>query len=384
MSVFFALSPTASTIVAVVGCATAFFAATIGLRQRDIKKVLAYSTVSQLGYMFLALGIGAYSAGVFHVVTHAFFKALLFLGAGSVIYAMHHEQDAMKMGGLKKYLPITHKTFLIGSLALAGIAPFAGFFSKDQILGAALFTPGLPQLLGVFGLITALMTAYYTFRLYALVFHGPERFGHGAHHADPHAHDAHGAHGAHGEGEHKPHESPFSMTLPLMVLAVLAVVGGALSLPHFLHSDVLGDFLDPIFAPAYAIRAALPPHSTSQELATMLVSLVLAIGGAWYGFSKFSDGPGTQAEHPTKGVPFLIENKWFVDEIYAVLVIGPMRALSHLAGFFDRLVIDGLVNGVAGVVRTAGGWIRMTQNGALHTYALVFILGAVYLAIVLL
>jgi NADH-quinone oxidoreductase subunit L len=383
MSIFFAMSPTASTVVAVVGCATALFAATIGLRQRDIKKVLAYSTVSQLGYMFLALGIGAYTAGVFHVITHAFFKALLFLGAGSVIHALHHEQDAMRMGGLKKYLPITHKTFLIGSLALAGIAPFAGFFSKDKILGAALYSHGLPQLLGVFGLITALMTAFYTFRLYALVFHGEERFGHGTHaHADHGGHAGHG--GGHGHDHAKPHESPFTMTFPLMVLAVLAVLGGALSLPHFAHSDLLGKFLEPIFAPAYAVLGAPHEHSVAQEVGAMLVSLVLALGGAWFGFSKFSEGPGKQAEHATKGLPFLLENKWFVDEIYNVLVVGPMRALSHLAGFFDRLVVDGLVNGVAGMVRSAGGWIRMMQNGALHTYALLFILGAAYLAIVLL
>ena len=246
LSPVFALSPTASTTVAVIGCATAFFSATIALRQRDIKKVLAYSTCSQLGYMFLALGIGAYGAAVFHVVTHAFFKALLFLGAGSVIHAMSDEQDAMKMGGLKPHLPKTHVTFFIGCFALSGIAPFAGFFSKDKILAEALLGGGLLFWLGVIGVVTAFMTAFYTWRLYHLIFSGKERLDE---HAKSHL-----------------HESPSTMTMPLMVLALLSVIGGALSLPHFVHFDPLGDYLKPIFEPAYAIRGALPPHEWGVEL----------------------------------------------------------------------------------------------------------------------
>ncbi|MFG0316358.1 MAG: NADH-quinone oxidoreductase subunit L [Planctomycetota bacterium JB042] len=364
LSVVFANSPAASTFVAVIGAATAFFSATIALRQRDIKKVLAYSTCSQLGYMFLALGVGAYSAAVFHVITHAFFKALLFLGAGSVIHAMSEEQDIMKMGGLKPHLPTTHRTFLVGCFALAGIAPFAGFFSKDKILAEALLGGGLFFVLGVVGLVTALMTALYTFRLYRLTFTGSERIS--------------------PEAKSHLHESPFSMTMPLNVLMVLSVVGGALSLPHFVHWDLLGDYLAPTFADAYAARGALEPHGVALEVGLMLVSLAIVVGGAFWAWNKYADGPGSELEKPRSGLPFLLENKWFVDEVYAIFVVGPMRALSHLAGFLDKYVVDGLVNGIAKAADEFGAIVRGLQSGVVHTYALLFLAGAVFLALSLL
>lgn len=364
MSVVFANAPAAATFVAIIGAATALLCATIALRQRDIKKVLAYSTCSQLGYMFLALGVGAYSAAVFHVITHAFFKALLFLGAGSVIHAMHHEQDIMKMGGLKKHLPTTHRTFFIGCFALAGIAPFAGFFSKDKILAEALLGGGLFFWLGVIGLITALMTAFYTFRLYRLTFTGPERL----------------------EPEKKAHlhESPFTMTMPLNVLMVLSVVGGALSLPHFVHWDLLGDYLAPTFTDAYAASGALEPHGVALEVGLMLLSLAIVVGGAFWAWNKYADGPGAEIEKPRSGLPFLLENKWFLDEVYAIFVVGPMRALAHIAAFFDKYVIDGVVNGVAKACDEFGAIVRGLQNGMVHTYALLFLAGAVFLALSLL
>ncbi|MBI4879802.1 MAG: NADH-quinone oxidoreductase subunit L [Planctomycetes bacterium] len=359
-SVFFALAPVASAVVAIVGALTAFVSATIALRQRDIKKVLAYSTCSQLGYMFLGLGVGAYGAAVFHVVTHAFFKALLFLGAGSVIHALSHEQNAMKMGGLKPHLPRTHWTFFVGCFALAGIFPFAGFFSKDKILGEALLGHGwLFPLVGVLGLITALMTAFYTFRLYRLVFTGPERL------------DAH--------AKKHLHESPATMTVPLVILALLSIGGGALSLPAFAHFDILGDYLRPIFAPALAVAGEAAHHAVNVEVALMLVSLAVVIGGAWWAWNRFARGPGDQLPLPQGGLPFLLENKWFVDEIYAIFVVGPMRGTALLAGFFDRYVIDGIVNGLARLCDLCGAVVRLLQNGAVHTYALLFIAGAVYL-----
>ena len=347
-----------------IGALTAFFSATIAMRQRDIKKVLAYSTCSQLGYMFLALGVGAYSAAVFHVITHAFFKALLFLGAGSVIHAMSEEQDIMKMGGLKPHLKTTHRTFFVGCFALAGLAPFAGFFSKDKILAEALLGGGLFFWLGVLGLITALMTAFYTFRLYRLTFTGPERIE-----PDKKAHL---------------HESPFTMTFPLQVLMVLSIVGGVLSLPHFVHWDVLGDYLAPTFVDAYAARGALEPHNAVIEIALMAVSLVIAVGGVMWAWNKYADGPGGELEKPRSGLPFLLENKWFVDEIYSIFVVGPMRALSHLSGFFDRYVVDGIVNGIARACDEFGAIVRGMQSGVVHTYALVFLAGAVFLALTLL
>lgn len=364
LSIFYALSPVASTVVAVVGGLTALVAATIALRQRDIKKVLAYSTVSQLGYMFVALGIGAYSVAVFHVVTHAFFKALLFLGAGSVIHALHHEQDAMKMGGLKKLLPTTHRTFFIGCLALAGVPPLAGFFSKDKIIGNALLSGDqLFFVLGVLGLITALMTAFYTFRLYTLVFASPERLDH---HTKEHL-----------------HESPASLTGPLQVLMLLSIGGGLLSLPLGL-TDVLSDYLKHVFGPTYAVAGQPHHHTLAQEIPLLLLGTVIAIGGAFWAYRKYLDGPGEEAKPATSGLANVLENKWYFDEIYQMFIVGPMRVLALLSGFFDRYVIDGIVNGIANLSDNFGRVVRGLQNGTVHAYALVFVAGAAFLALALL
>jgi NADH-quinone oxidoreductase subunit L len=314
--------------------------------------------------MFLGLGVGAFSSAVFHVVTHAFFKALLFLGAGSVIHALHHEQDAMKMGGLKSLLPTTHRTFLVGCIALAGIPPLAGFFSKDKILGNALLSGNsLYFFLGVLGLLTALMTAFYTFRLYALVFASPDRLDH---HTKEHA-----------------HESPFSLTGPLQVLMLLSIVGGGLSLPLGM-TDLLADYLKPVFAPIYLIAGAPQHHHFAQEVPLLLLGTVIAIGGAWWGFTRYRGGPGAEAQPATAGLPHVLENKWFVDEIYAMVIVGPMRVLALLSGFFDRYVIDGLVNGLAKLADNFGRVVRGVQNGTVHAYALVFLVGAAFLALALL
>jgi NADH-quinone oxidoreductase subunit L len=253
-NILYTMAPATQTLVAVIGLATAIFAATIALKQNDIKKVLAYSTVSQLGYMFLGLGVGAYTGAVFHVMTHAFFKALLFLGAGSVIHAMHHEQDIRKMGGLKKYMPITHITFLLACLAIAGIPPFSGFFSKDEILTASYGKNPLYYYIGVAG---ALMTAFYMFRLYTLTFLGKFRGTH--------------------EQEHHVHESPWQMTLPLIVLAILSVVGGLVGIPEVFaeHAHSLEHFLAPIFAESAKI--AEHHHLEASQEYLMMGGSTLAI-----------------------------------------------------------------------------------------------------------
>src|SRR4030095_15879066 len=255
-NVMYTLAPVSQTVVAITGLATAILAATIALKQNDIKKVLAYSTVSQLGYMFLGLGVGAYTGAVFHVMTHAFFKALLFLGAGSVIHALHNEQDIRRMGGLKKWLPITHITFLMGCLAIAGIPPFSGFFSKDEILTAAY---GKSPVYYIIGLVGAMITAFYMFRLYATTFLGNFRGTE--------------------KQQHHLHESPRAMTIPLVILAVLAVVGGFLGIPELFaaHSILIGNFLHPVFASGETVHVNIPASTEwmLMGLSTVLVILVV-------------------------------------------------------------------------------------------------------------
>src|SRR5687767_3107354 len=262
--ILYALSPVALIVVAIIGAATALFAATIGLVQKDIKRVLAYSTVSQLGYMFLAMGVGAYVAGIFHLMTHAFFKALLFLGAGSVIHALSGEQDMDRMGGLKKHLPRTHLTMLIGTLAIAGVFPLSGFFSKDEILWHA-WQDGGPLLWGV-GLTGAFLTAFYMFRLYFLTFHGEERL-------TP-------------EAKHHLHESPNSMTIPLLILAALSVVGGWINIPLVEGGQILGHFLEPVFADIARVTGGAAHHGeaaaaghAAAEITLMVISLAVALAG---------------------------------------------------------------------------------------------------------
>lgn len=364
-NVLFAMSPTTMAVVTGIGLATALLAGTIGLVQNDIKKVLAYSTVSQLGFMFTALGLGAFTAGVFHVMTHAFFKALLFLGSGSVIHGMHEEQDIRKMGGLKKYMPITHKTFLIGTLAIAGIPFFSGFFSKDEILWNA-WLNGSPVLWGV-GAVAAFTTAFYMWRLTTLTFEGEERFDH--HHVHP-------------------HESPLTMTVPLMVLAVLSALGGLLGVPHVIgHAihmpNLLEEWLDPIFASS---KQFLPSHigdHTGTEIALMLGSTVLAITGILFARSIYSRGLETANSIAAKmsGLYRLLLHKYYLDEIYGMLVAGPIMAASRdfLWKIVDVLLIDGLVNGSARSMGAAAGILRRVQTGVAQNYALLMMVGIVLL-----
>ncbi len=353
-NILYTMAPGTQTLIAVIGLATAIFAATIALKQNDIKKVLAYSTVSQLGYMFLGLGVGAYTGAVFHVMTHAFFKALLFLGAGSVIHAMHHEQDIRKMGGLKKYMPITHITFLLGCLAIAGIPPFSGFFSKDEILTAAFEKNPLYYYIGVAG---ALMTAFYMFRLYTLTFLGNFRGTH--------------------EQEHHVHESPWQMTFPLIVLALLSVVGGWIGIPEVFAANAhsLEHFLAPIFAES----AKLAEHhslAASQEYLMMggtTLAIIIVIIFAVNSYKKYQ-----ATEEENTGVAKILENKWYIDELYDTMIVNPLNAL---AGFFKNIVeksgIDGLVNGVGKLVGYGSRQLRLIQSGQVGNYILIMVLAMV-------
>lgn len=362
-NILFTMSELTQTVVAVIGLATAVLAATIALKQNDIKKVLAYSTVSQLGYMFLGLGVGAYTGAVFHVMTHAFFKALLFLGAGSVIHAMSGEQDMRNMGGLKKYMSITHITFLLGCIAIAGIPPFSGFFSKDEILAGA-FEKN-PLYWGI-GVITAMMTAFYMFRLYAMTFLGKFRGTH--------------------EQEHHLHESPSAITIPLIILAILAVVGGFVGIPEVFVPDAhkLGAFLEPIFrgsteyVQAHGHEGHLS-HTTEYGLmAASVIGALIALGYAWNKFSKYEK---TDAEET--GFGKVLANKWYVDELYDSIIVKP---LNSLAAFFNNVIekkgIDGIVNGVGKAVNYGSRQVRLLQSGQVGNYVLLMIAGALVLFII--
>lgn len=353
-NILYTLAPATQTLVAVVGLATAIFAATIALKQNDIKKVLAYSTVSQLGYMFLGLGVGAYTGAVFHVMTHAFFKALLFLGAGSVIHAMHHEQDIRKMGGLKKYLPITHITFLLACLAIAGIPPFSGFFSKDEILTAAFAKNPVYYFVGVGG---ALMTAFYMFRLYTLTFLGQFRGTH--------------------EQEHHLHESPWQMVLPLVVLAVLSVVGGWVGIPEVFAENAhsLEHFLAPIFAESTKLAEA--HHlAASQEYIMMGASTVAIIVVILFAVNSYKKYQITSDE--TTGFTKLLENKWYIDELYDAVVVNPLQSLGgFLKNIVEKSGIDGLVNGVGKLVSYGSRQLRLVQSGQVGNYILMMVLAMV-------
>lgn len=358
-NLLYSLSPVSQTVVAVVGLATAVLAATIALKQNDIKKVLAYSTVSQLGYMFLALGVGAYTGAIFHVMTHAFFKALLFLGAGSVIHAMSGQQDMRFMGGLKKFMPITHITFLLACFAIAGIPPFSGFFSKDEILAAAFARSPVYWVIGV---LTAVMTAFYMFRLYAMTFRG----------------DFRGAH----DQEHHLHESPSAITIPLIVLALLSVVGGFVGIPEVFaaNSHQLNHFLEPVFRESNKISVA--HHlSHSTEYALMAVSVIGALIGLVYAWKKFS---GYQQSTSTEsGLGKLLANKWYVDEMYHAIIVKPMYALGD---FLNRVVekkgIDGIVNGTGRLVNYGSRQVRWLQSGQVGAYILLMVLGILGLFII--
>jgi NADH-quinone oxidoreductase subunit L len=368
-------------VVAITGLATALLAATIALKQNDIKKVLAYSTISQLGYMFLGLGVGAYTGSVFHVMTHAFFKALLFLGAGSVIHAIH-EQDIRKMGGLRKFMPITHITFLFACFAIAGIPPFSGFFSKDEILAAAYQKNPVYYVIGVF---TALLTAFYMFRLYATTFLGTFR-GENAHIEDHH--DMQSAEPGsepashnHEPDSHSIHESPAAITIPLIILAILAVIGGFLGIPEVFAKDLhwLGHFLGPVFQASTNKQAAVlfPP---SQELTLMGISVAVALIGVITAWTRFSRKP--ELEEPT-GIGAILANKWYVDEIYDALIVRPLNAFGKfLNNVIEKSVIDWAVNGAGRIVQYSSRQIRLIQSGQVGGYVLLMVVGMVILFIV--
>ncbi|MBS1813059.1 MAG: NADH-quinone oxidoreductase subunit L [Acidobacteria bacterium] len=389
-SAIFTRSQTALLIVAVVGAFTAMFAATIGIAQNDIKKVLAYSTVSQLGYMFLACGVGAFTAGIFHVMTHAFFKALLFLGAGSVIHGMHEEQDIRRMGGLKKYMPWTFKTMMVGWLAISGVPLLSGFFSKDEILwqtwSSTALPTGLTKTLWFLALATALLTAVYMTRLMVLTFWGKERFDvakdEGHHKTEHHEGEHHAIH---------PHESPKVMWIPLVVLAVLSIVGGYVGVSAaWGGSNAIEHFLSPVIAKAapmidtahgaaaatasHAAEAAEAHHDVTTERIFTGISVVVAFLGIFLGWTMFT-------AQPLRKMPSLLENKYYVDEIYDAAIVNPILGTSRnfLWRILDVKIIDGAINGIAHLFGETGSTMRFLQTGFARSYAAIMLVGAIVL-----
>jgi NADH-quinone oxidoreductase subunit L len=408
-AVLFSHAPMTLEIVAGIGVATALMAGTIGLVQNDIKRVLAYSTVSQLGYMFLAMGVGAYAAGIFHLYTHAFFKALLFLGSGAVIHALAGEQDLRNMGGLKKYLPVTYWTFLIGALAIAGVPFLSGFFSKDEILFKTLVgtqhSHGSRLLWGI-GAVTSLLTAIYMFRLVFLTFHGQRRAGavpHGTHAG--HAHDD--AHAGHGHGA--PHDAPPSMAMPLIVLAIGSVAAGFVGIPHALGGhNLIEGFLEPSFevhqtvAPGDAPAATpvteagaaplaaqgeadhatgAPTGDVATERMLMAISTGIAVAGIGIAMFFWLRRPDAAAalERRFSGVHRLLQNKYYLDEIYNAVIVQPIKQLSTGALWkgVDAGLIDGTINGVGAGVQSFSASLRRVQTGSVRTYAASLFFGAV-------
>ena len=348
-NLLFSMAPTTQMVITIVGLSTALLAASIAIKQNDIKKVLAYSTVSQLGFMFLALGTGNYIAAVFHVLTHAFFKALMFLGSGSVIHAMGGEQDIRKMGGLHKHMKITSITFFIGCLAISGIPGLSGFFSKDEIL-SGVFSHNV--VLYAFALFAALLTAFYMFRLYILTFTGAFRGTH--------------------DQEHHLHESPKAMTIPLIILAVLSVVGGYIGVPEALggHHE-LAAFLSPVIA----TKAHHLTHDKEYMLMGISTLLVLiSIFLAWTKFRKYS------IEAEAKGFAKLLQNKWYVDELYQIVIVKPLHTFSGLLNkFVESKAIDGAVNGVGKIVNYSSRQLRWLQSGQVGAYILLMVIGVIIL-----
>ncbi len=423
MSGVFVMAPKAMLIIAFIGAATALLAASIALVQNDIKKVLAYSTVSQLGYMFMGVGVGAFTAGFFHVLTHAFFKACLFLGAGSVIHAMHariHDTDASQdmrnMGGMKAFMPITHITFLVSCIAIAGIPPLAGFWSKDEILYMAYTQsvsapeavravyPGLYQwpawagkaLYGM-GLLGALMTAFYMFRLYIRIFHGEFKGwtivkGWVDPHAHAHGDDAHAGHDDHDHGDAhghhafdpdepregpRPHESPWQMTTPLVVLAALAAVAGFLNAP-LIGLHVLDDWLAPLFTLAKTgVTSVDPEHAMMLTLAIPSVLIAAAGVGVAVHFYYLKGGePAAAIAEKAPGVHRFLMGKWYVDELYEETVIGALDSLAEFFNWADRWIIDGIIARLtAGIARLLGSVLRVTQTGRVQAYAAAMVVG---------
>ncbi len=358
----FSFSPTAQTFILFIGLATALVAASIATQQNDIKKVLAYSTVSQLGFMFMALGVGAYATAIFHVMTHAFFKALLFLGSGSVIHAMSNEQDIRLMGGLKKKMPITHITFLVGTLAIAGIPPLSGFFSKDEIM-MHLFTHGsFGKVYWLLGMLAALMTAFYMFRLYFVTFLGEFRGGE--------------------KLKSHLHESPALMTVPLIVLAILSAIGGFVGIPEVfgLGEHRLLEFLEPVLEKSLIMPPEVLHLSHTAEFLMMGVAVAIALMGillAWGAFKKYN--PAAQRT----GLAKFLENKWYFDEAYESGIQKPFMRFSAFAyKNVENKTIDGAVNGIGRLVQFTSEKLRLLQNGSVGVYLFLMVLGMVLLFII--
>jgi NADH-quinone oxidoreductase subunit L len=403
----FNLSPHALQIVAVIGCITAIFAATMGLAQTDIKRVLAYSTVSQLGYMFLACGVAAYSAGIFHLMTHAFFKALLFLGAGSVIHAVGGEQDMRRMGGLRKLIPVTFWVVTIATIAIAGIPPFAGFFSKDEILGAVFHSPYGGPVIWAIGVLTAGLTSFYMFRLWFMTFFGELKLGsvdlgeeaHAAHAPVQAAHGAasqshgHGDDDAHGHGG--VHESPWVMLAPLVILAALSFVGGWVGVPQFMrgHNEI-EHFLAPVMESGSAVAGEAvsdkdtttshageaTPENTNEEWLLAGTSVLAAIVGLFFAWLLYYKRPELPDRITAKmhGVYMMVLHKYYIDEGYGAIFVKPLLALSTVVLWrgVDQGVIDGLVNGAGSASQGIGGELRRMQSGNIRSYAAWVAIGA--------
>ena len=387
-SAIYSRTPDVMLLVAVVGILTALLAASIALFQRDIKRVLAYSTVSQLGYMFTALGVGAVAAGIFHLATHAFFKALLFLGSGSVIRALHHEQDMMKMGGLKNYLPTTWRTMWVATLAIAGVPPLAGFFSKDEILWRAFSNPQGHVWIWLIGVLVAGMTAFYMFRLMFLTFHGEGRVP--------------------DETRHHLHESPSHMTIPLIILAIGSAFVGFMGLPAWLGPNIFEHFLEPALQTAYQAPLSLEAHHGHGIEITMTLISVLVVGiGIYLAYYFFLRQPGKAARMREKfsSVHEVVYHKYYVDELYDAVFVNRCKDLANFQVGFDERVVDGMVNASATATRISA-WVsgqtdihivdrivnligelfefssrvfRKLQTGLVQRYALFFVLGIIVL-----
>lgn len=362
-------SVTVMIVIAGIGCFTAFLAASIGLVQNDIKKVLAYSTVSQLGYMFMGCGVGAFSAGMFHVMTHAFFKGLLFLGAGSVIHALGGEQDMRRMGGLKNRIPITHWTMAAAWFAIAGFPLFSGFWSKDEILGAAYAAPDAGKALWFVGVVTALMTAFYMSRLMWKTFYTNQRFNE--------SELGHGGHGGHGHTG--VHESPPSMTVPLIILGVLSVVGG------FIGSPLMGDAFQHYLAPAVRNTTTLPEGFTGSTLVLMVISSLVAVGGILLAMALYAKRRETgdlipvaakAKMGPASPYQFLL-NLWYWDALCNKVAIGYGGVFGNILKWIDTYIVDGLVNASAWIVGSLASGFRRTQTGFVRNYALTMLIGVV-------
>ncbi len=351
MGALFALSATALSVMAVIGVLTAFFAATMAIYENDIKKVLAYSTISQLGYMFAAAGVGAYGAAIFHLMTHAFFKGLLFLGAGSVIHGLSGEQDMRRMGGLKSKMPKTYWTMLAGVSAISGLPLLSGFFSKDEILWFTYSSQSGGNFIFIVGLLTAILTAFYMFRLFFLSFHGDSRWTKGI----------------------TPHESPPVMTVPLILLAVLSVTGGWIGIPEILGGgNSFHHFL------SETVHDVVGPHPTDlllSELTAMVLSITGALVGIYVAFRRYGTG---KLDSEPKGFGHLVEKKYYVDELYDAVIVQPIRRGSEsIWRRFDVRVIDGIVNGLGSLTLRVSSFVRRAQTGVIQNYAAVILLGVI-------